>query len=138
MHQISEFISSGPVQVTMTSRRYLWEQMPSISRIRGNYHIFNTYFFNKLEDFASKGSEVDSADCFLKLRRWWKGVDIFRKDYILFPVHAEFHNRKMDMTMVCLLYSIWSVLSKRHLTGFAGKTFLCLAKDGFDQKRLQS
>ncbi|XP_039771262.1 ubiquitin-like-specific protease 1D [Panicum virgatum] len=71
--------------------RYLWEQMPSISRIRGNYHIFNTYFFNKLEDFASKGSEVDSADCFLKLRRWWKGVDIFRKDYILFPVHADAH-----------------------------------------------
>jgi len=45
---IMNFYISGPVQVTMTSRRYLWEQMPSISRIRGNYHIFNTYFFNKL------------------------------------------------------------------------------------------
>jgi len=79
--------------------RYLWEQMPSISRIRGNYHIFNTYFFNKLEDFASKGSEVDSADCFLKLRRWWKGVDIFRKDYILFPVHADAH---WSLVIVCM------------------------------------
>ncbi|KAG8075880.1 hypothetical protein GUJ93_ZPchr0006g44117 [Zizania palustris] len=33
---------------------------------------------------------VDQAPYFLKMRRWWKGVDIFQKAYLLFPVHAEF------------------------------------------------
>jgi ubiquitin-like-specific protease 1C/D len=31
----------------------------------------------------------DKTTYFLKLRRWWKGVDIFEKAYMLLPVHAE-------------------------------------------------
>jgi hypothetical protein len=39
--------------------------------------------------FGSLILKVDKASYFLKLRRWWKGIDIFKKAYILFPVHAE-------------------------------------------------
>ncbi|XP_015694319.1 ubiquitin-like-specific protease 1D isoform X2 [Oryza brachyantha] len=67
---------------------YLLGQMPSTSRHGGKYHIFNTYFFSKLEALASK---VDKDAYFLNLRRWWKGVDIFQMAYIIFPVHADAH-----------------------------------------------
>lgn len=70
--------------------------MPSIGRLRGKYHIFNTYFFSKLEALTSK---VDKAAYFLKLRRWWKGVDIFQKAYILLPVHADTH---WSLVIICM------------------------------------
>ncbi|KAG8075888.1 hypothetical protein GUJ93_ZPchr0006g40858 [Zizania palustris] len=66
---------------------YLLGTTQSTSRLRDKCHIFNTYFFTKLEALTSK---VDQAPYFLKMRRWWKGVDIFQKAYLLFPVHAEF------------------------------------------------
>ncbi|XP_062230070.1 ubiquitin-like-specific protease 1D [Phragmites australis] len=66
---------------------YLQEPMSPIIRPRGKYHIFNTYFFSKLEALTSK---EDKTTYFLKLRRWWRGVDIFHKAYILLPLHAEF------------------------------------------------
>uniref|UniRef100_A0A0D9WQ26 Ubiquitin-like protease family profile domain-containing protein n=1 Tax=Leersia perrieri TaxID=77586 RepID=A0A0D9WQ26_9ORYZ len=65
---------------------YLLGQMPSTSRLGDNYHIFNTYFFSKLESLASK---ADKDTYFVNLRRWWKGVNIFQKAYIIFPVHAD-------------------------------------------------
>ncbi|CAL5038453.1 unnamed protein product [Urochloa decumbens] len=74
---------------------YLQGPMSSI-RPRGAYHIFNTYFFSKLEDMTSK---EDKTTYFLKLRRWWKGVDIFEKAYILLPVHAETH---WSLVIICM------------------------------------
>lgn len=75
---------------------YLQGPMPSIIRPRGEYHIFNTYFFSKLEAIKTK---EDKTTYFLKLRRWWKGVDIFRKAYILMPVHAETH---WSLIIICM------------------------------------
>ncbi|PUZ61256.1 hypothetical protein GQ55_4G261200 [Panicum hallii var. hallii] len=75
---------------------YLQEPMSPISRPRGEYHIFNTYFFSKLEAMTSK---EDKTTYFLKLRRWWKGVDIFEKAYVLLPVHAETH---WSLVIICM------------------------------------
>lgn len=75
---------------------YLQGPMSSIIRSRGEYHIFNTYFFSKLEAIATK---KDKITYFLKLRRWWKGVDIFRTAYILMPVHAETH---WSLIIICM------------------------------------
>ncbi|KAL5226022.1 hypothetical protein ABZP36_012661 [Zizania latifolia] len=75
---------------------YLQGSTPSTSRLRGKYHIFNTYFFSKLEALTSK---VDQAAYFLKLRRWWKGVDIFQKAYLIFPVHADTH---WSLVIICM------------------------------------
>jgi ubiquitin-like-specific protease 1C/D len=71
-------------------------QMPSTSRLGGKYHIFNTYFFSKLEALTSK---VDNDAYFLNLRRWWKGVDIFKKAYIIIPVHADAH---WSLVIICM------------------------------------
>ncbi|KAL5200064.1 hypothetical protein ABZP36_021267 [Zizania latifolia] len=75
---------------------YLLGSTPSTSRLRGKYHIFNTYFFSKLEALTSK---VDQAAYFLKMRRWWKGVDIFQKAYLIFPVHADTH---WSLVIICM------------------------------------
>ncbi|XP_051203486.1 uncharacterized protein [Lolium perenne] len=75
---------------------YLQQPMSSISIPKGKCHIFNTYFFSKLEALISK---VDKASYFLKLRRWWKGIDIFKKAYILFPVHADTH---WSLVIICM------------------------------------
>uniref|UniRef100_A0A453RGJ8 Ubiquitin-like protease family profile domain-containing protein n=2 Tax=Aegilops tauschii subsp. strangulata TaxID=200361 RepID=A0A453RGJ8_AEGTS len=75
---------------------YLQGPMSSISTQRGKYHIFNTYFFKKLEALKSK---VDKPSYFLNLRRWWKGIDIFQKPYILFPVHADTH---WSLVIICM------------------------------------
>ncbi|CAN6164039.1 unnamed protein product [Urochloa humidicola] len=74
---------------------YLQGPMSSI-RPRGEYHIFNTYFFSKLDDMTSK---EDKTTYFLKLRRCWKGVNIFEKAYILLPVHAETH---WSLVIICM------------------------------------
>jgi len=75
---------------------YLQGPLSPISRPRGEYHIFNTYFFSKLEAMTSK---EDKTTYFLKLRRWWKGVDIFEKAYMLLPVHAETH---WSLVIICM------------------------------------
>ncbi|KAJ1259377.1 hypothetical protein BS78_10G149800 [Paspalum vaginatum] len=75
---------------------YLQGPLSPIIRPRGEYHIFNTYFFSKLEAMTSK---EDKTTYFLKLRRWWKGVAIFRKAYILMPVHAETH---WSLIIICM------------------------------------
>ncbi|PKA64602.1 Ubiquitin-like-specific protease 1D [Apostasia shenzhenica] len=56
---------------------------------RSEYHIFNTFFFGKLEKAMSiKG---DRSQYFLKLRRWWKGGNIFSKAIIFMPIHGSSH-----------------------------------------------
>lgn len=73
--------------------RFLQEQQVS------NYcHFFNTYFYKKLSDaVTNKGN--DKAASFLKLRRWWKGIDLFRKAYIFIPIHEDVH---WSLIIVCI------------------------------------
>uniref|UniRef100_A0A0E0JC74 Ubiquitin-like protease family profile domain-containing protein n=1 Tax=Oryza nivara TaxID=4536 RepID=A0A0E0JC74_ORYNI len=52
---------------------------------REKFYIFNTYFYSKLEEaLLGKGE-------FLKLRRWWKGVNIYHTSYIILPIHGTAH-----------------------------------------------
>ncbi|CAH1434020.1 unnamed protein product [Lactuca virosa] len=64
--------------------RYL-QQMTSSENMMDNFHFFNTYFYNKLQKLSYK------EDSFLKFRKWWKGVNIFNKPYILLPIHDKVH-----------------------------------------------
>ncbi|XP_008787948.2 ubiquitin-like-specific protease 1D isoform X2 [Phoenix dactylifera] len=69
--------------------QYLQRPVSPMGRPRGEYYFFNTYFYRKLEEALScKG---DRNSCFLKLRRWWKGVNIFQKAYIFLPIHGDWH-----------------------------------------------
>ncbi|OAY72674.1 Ubiquitin-like-specific protease 1D [Ananas comosus] len=67
---------------------YLQRSLSPTGRPGGEYYFFNTYFYNKLEEALS--AKEDRNACFWKLRRWWKGVNIFKKAYIFLPVHGEY------------------------------------------------
>ncbi|GMJ08234.1 UB-like protease 1D, OVERLY TOLERANT TO SALT 1 [Hibiscus trionum] len=78
--------------------RYLRQQASPTSRAICDYHIFNTYFYPKLKEAVSyKGSDNDSL--FIKFRRWWKGVNIFQKAYILIPINEDFH---WSLVIICI------------------------------------
>ncbi|KAJ1691415.1 hypothetical protein LUZ63_015570 [Rhynchospora breviuscula] len=69
---------------------------PTASATR-NCYFFNTYFYKKLEEYASpKGNKRLS---FLKLRRWWKGVNLFQKAFIFMPVHGDMH---WSLIIICI------------------------------------
>lgn len=58
---------------------------------RNDYHFFNTFFYSKLEEALESQSKQEDGNSFAKLRRWFKGVNIFEKAYIFFPIHACQH-----------------------------------------------
>ncbi|CAH8388205.1 unnamed protein product [Eruca vesicaria subsp. sativa] len=61
-------------------------------------HFFNTYFYKKLCDaVTNKGNDKDAS--FVRLRRWWKGIDLFRKAYLFIPVHEDVH---WSLIIVCI------------------------------------
>uniref|UniRef100_K3XPT5 Ubiquitin-like protease family profile domain-containing protein n=1 Tax=Setaria italica TaxID=4555 RepID=K3XPT5_SETIT len=67
------------------------------SRPRRDLYMFNTYFYSKLEEALSTMGDCDSQ--FSKLRRWWKGVDIFKKAYIILPINEMMH---WSLIIVCM------------------------------------
>ncbi|XP_076936226.1 ubiquitin-like-specific protease 1D [Bidens hawaiensis] len=73
--------------------RYLQQQSSSSKSATCHFHFFNTYFYNKLEKLSYK------EDSFLKFRKWWKGVSLFEKAYILLPVHENAH---WSLVIICL------------------------------------
>ncbi|KAJ0265880.1 Ubiquitin-like-specific protease 1D [Hirschfeldia incana] len=73
--------------------RFLQQQ-----EVSNGCHFFNTYFYKKLCDaVTNKGNDKDAS--FLRLRRWWKGVDLFRKAYIFIPIHEDVH---WSLIIVCI------------------------------------
>ncbi|WOK94182.1 ubiquitin-like-specific protease 1D [Canna indica] len=71
-------------------------QYLQVDKPRCDYHFFNTYFYKKLEEAVSY--RADKA-CFQKLRRWWKGVNIFQKSYIFIPIHGDLH---WSLVIICI------------------------------------
>ncbi|RDX84639.1 Ubiquitin-like-specific protease 1D, partial [Mucuna pruriens] len=66
--------------------QYLQQQASLTNRSLSDYHFFNTYFYKKLKEAVSY-KQSDRAMIFAKFRRWWKGVNIFQKAYVLIPIH---------------------------------------------------
>ncbi|XP_048528341.1 uncharacterized protein LOC125507864 [Triticum urartu] len=60
---------------------------------RNNFHMFNTYFYSKLQEALFGKGE------FVKLRRWWKGVNIFQRGYIILPIHGTAH---WSLVIICI------------------------------------
>ncbi|KAM3706415.1 hypothetical protein ACJW31_03G150400 [Castanea mollissima] len=78
--------------------RYIQLQASPANRAMCDYHFFNTYFYNKLKEAVSyKGSDKDTY--FAKFRRWWKGVNIFQKAYVLIPIHEDLH---WSLVIICI------------------------------------
>ncbi|XWS68990.1 hypothetical protein CRYUN_Cryun04dG0141100 [Craigia yunnanensis] len=78
--------------------RYLQQQASPTNRVICDCHFFNTYFYQKLKDAVSyKGSDKDAL--FIKFRRWWKGVNIFQKAYVLIPINEDYH---WSLVIICI------------------------------------
>ncbi|RYR18121.1 hypothetical protein Ahy_B03g062747 isoform D [Arachis hypogaea] len=78
--------------------RYLKQQASLANRSLSEYHFFNTYFYKKLQEAVSV-KQSDRATFFVKFRRWWKGVNIFQKTYVLIPVHEDLH---WSLIIICI------------------------------------
>ncbi|XP_024023957.1 ubiquitin-like-specific protease 1D isoform X1 [Morus notabilis] len=77
--------------------RYLQQHASPTNRVMRDCHFFNTYFYNKLQGAVSdKGSGNNGF--FVKFRRWWKGVNIFQKEYILIPINESLH---WSLVIIC-------------------------------------
>lgn len=77
--------------------RYLQNPTSPSKKTRLDYHFFNTYFYQKLKE-AMLSKRNDREALFRKFRRWWKGVNIFEKAYILLPVHE---NQHWSLVIIC-------------------------------------
>lgn len=76
--------------------RYLQKTKPHADV--NEYHFFNTYFYQKLKEAVlSKQNEKEAS--FVRLRRWWKGVNIFEKAYIFLPIHEDLH---WSLVIICI------------------------------------
>ncbi|KAJ6803361.1 ubiquitin-like-specific protease 1D [Iris pallida] len=77
--------------------QYLQRSLSPTDKRREEYYIFNTFFYSKLEEAVTyKG---DRSTAFSKLRRWWKGMDIFQKAYILLPIYRDKH---WSLVIICM------------------------------------
>ncbi|XP_048322454.1 ubiquitin-like-specific protease 1D [Ziziphus jujuba] len=77
--------------------RYLQQHASPTNRATCDCHFFNTYFYKKLKEAVSyKGNNKDKL--FVKFRRWWKGVNIFQKAYVLIPIHEDVH---WSLVIIC-------------------------------------
>ncbi|PIA62038.1 hypothetical protein AQUCO_00200198v1 [Aquilegia coerulea] len=78
--------------------RYLQQAVSDSGSSRSDYHFFNTYFYGKIKEAVSC-KRNDKETFFSKFRRWWKGVNLFEKAYILLPIHESVH---WSLVIICL------------------------------------
>ncbi|XP_020225763.1 ubiquitin-like-specific protease 1D isoform X1 [Cajanus cajan] len=78
--------------------QYLQQQALLTNRSLSDYHFFNTYFYKKLKEAVSY-KQSDREMIFAKFRRWWKGVNIFQKAYVLIPIHEDLH---WSLIIICI------------------------------------
>ncbi|CAI9092899.1 OLC1v1028257C1 [Oldenlandia corymbosa var. corymbosa] len=62
-----------------------------------SYYFFNTYFYDKLKEAVDNKNINDNP--FAKLRRWWRGVNLYEKAYIFLPIHEQLH---WSLVIVCM------------------------------------
>ncbi|KAK7250551.1 hypothetical protein RIF29_33058 [Crotalaria pallida] len=77
---------------------YLKQQASLANRSLSDYHFFNTFFYKKLKEAVSS-KRSDKETFFAKFRRWWRGVNIFKKPYILIPIHEDLH---WSLIIICI------------------------------------
>ncbi|CAN0924017.1 Ubiquitin-like-specific protease 1D [Linum grandiflorum] len=79
--------------------RYLELHVIPTKKSALNYHIFNTYFYSKLkQELSKKGNEKEKESLFIRFRKWWKGVNLFEKAYVLIPIHEDNH---WSLVIIC-------------------------------------
>ena len=88
----NEFLNDSVIEFRI---KKLWlEEMKQEDRDR--CHVFNSFFFEKLlnadkdREFGRTAWEKQKA-AHDRVSKWTRGVDIFKKDFVFFPIHASSH-----------------------------------------------
>ena len=88
----NEFLNDSVIEFRI---KKLWlEEMKQEDRDR--CHVFNSFFFEKLSnadrinEFGDTAWEKQKA-AHDRVSKWTRGVDIFKKDFVFFPIHASSH-----------------------------------------------
>ena len=88
----NEFLNDSVIEFRI---KKLWfEEMKQEDRDR--CHVFNSFFFEKLSnrDFEKEignSSWEKQKAAHDRVSKWTRGVDIFKKDFVFFPIHASSH-----------------------------------------------
>ncbi|KAG8720232.1 hypothetical protein FRC08_000797 [Ceratobasidium sp. 394] len=54
-------------------------------RLADDLHVFNSFFYKKLDNGLGEGCNHESV------KKWTRGVDLFKKKYIIVPINERFH-----------------------------------------------
>ncbi|KAJ1982586.1 hypothetical protein H4R35_000212 [Dimargaris xerosporica] len=69
--------------------KYLQERLVATNpELAANVHIFNTFFYPQL---VAKSNKTLAAECYDRVKSWTSKVDIFKKRYIIIPIHERAH-----------------------------------------------
>ncbi|KAL5177597.1 Ubiquitin-like-specific protease 1D [Glycine soja] len=104
--------------------QYLQQQALLTNRSLSAYHFFNTYFYKKLKEAVSY--KQSDREIFAKFRRWWKGVNIFQKAYVLIPIHEEYIS-------YLPLYSVLGLLRMFHVSSLHWSLIIICIPDKEDE-----
>ncbi|PNT72803.1 ubiquitin-like-specific protease 1D [Brachypodium distachyon] len=81
-----EYINSPVINYYI---QYLKNSIP-----RDDLFIFTTFFYRKFEE-----ARFSTDSQFSRFRRWWRTVDIFKKSYIILPIHGQSH---WSLVIICM------------------------------------
>eukprot|EP00850_Spirogloea_muscicola_P002154 SM000008S22243 [mRNA] locus=s8:607891:613126:+ [translate_table: standard] len=87
--------------------KYLQQPERMKLELRKRLHFFNSFFFKKLtKTVAVERQSPGKAN----ISKWTKGVDLFSKDYLFVPIHAELH---WSLAIICFPGADGTVSSSR-------------------------
>ena len=85
-----EFLNDSVIEFFIKSLQH--KKMPPEKAAR--CHIFNSFFYEKLtnvRDERSEAADVRQKKAHQRVEKWTKGVNIFEKDFVFFPIHGNTH-----------------------------------------------
>ncbi|CAH7670502.1 expressed protein [Phakopsora pachyrhizi] len=89
--------------------KQLQEKNPPLAE---SIHLFNSFFYQKLST-KSKQKITASDEARLAydgVRKWTKGLDVFKKKYLIIPINEQYVQRfsveKQGLLLICFFYSL--------------------------------
>ncbi|KAK9906862.1 hypothetical protein WJX75_009356 [Coccomyxa subellipsoidea] len=95
-----EFLNDTIIDFFM---RYIWEQLSD--DVKDRCYFFNSFFWKKLTEKSTGANNLDNgprgsvaAANHERVKKWTKGLDIFKKDFLFVPIHDHLH---WSLLIVC-------------------------------------
>lgn len=76
--------------------------------------VFDSFFFFKIKSFFSREIQKQNDQDYSRIRKWFQSSDIFKKDFLVFPVCENYH---WFLVIVCYPEQV------QHVTCFADEEY---------------